>query len=71
MTIKQRKNALIHWIKHLEDEHVIDQLEGIRENSLDALPREIVQLLKISASEKTKDCVEHITAQDILEMDEE
>ncbi|TRX58820.1 hypothetical protein FNH22_13175 [Fulvivirga sp. M361] len=66
MSIEQRKISLINWITNLDDETVIDQMEGFRKASLDDLPREIVELLKISDSESPDDCVEHTNSRDIL-----
>jgi hypothetical protein len=66
MTIEQRKISLINWITNLEDENVINRIEGFRKTSLDELPKEIVELLHISASEPLEDCIEHTTSRDIL-----
>jgi hypothetical protein len=66
MTIEQRKISLINWITNLEDETLIDQIEGFRKTSLDELPNEIVELLKISDAESLDDCVEHTNVRDIL-----
>ncbi len=66
MTIEQRKISLIRWITNLEDEALIDQIEGFRKTSLDELPNEIVQLLKISDAESLDDCVEHTNVRDII-----
>ena len=71
MTIEQRKILLINWITNLEDETVINQIEGFRKTSLSKLPKEIVQLLTISANESVEDCIEHTSAQEILDLDEE
>lgn len=70
MTIEQRKKALINWITNLDDETVINQIEGFRKTSINALPKEIVELLTISAAEPIEDCIEHTSAQDILNMKE-
>jgi hypothetical protein len=66
MTIEQRKISIINWITNLEDERVINQIEGFRKNSLDELPKEIVELLKISDSESLESCIEHTNSKDIL-----
>lgn len=66
MTIEQKKISLINWITNLEDEHVIDQIEGFRKSSLDELPKEIVELLEISDSESLSDCFDHTTSRAIL-----
>ena len=66
MTIEQRKISLINWITSLEDESVINQIEAFRKSSLDELPKEIVELLKISGSENLNDCVEHTNSRDVL-----
>lgn len=71
MTIEQRKISLINWITNLEDEAVINQIEGFRKTSLSQLPKEIVELLTLSASEKEEDCIDHTSVQDILDMNEE
>ena len=70
MTIEQRKISLINWITNLDDETVINQIEGYRKTSIDTLPKEIVKLLNISAAEPIEDCIEHTSAQDILNMKE-
>lgn len=70
MTIEQRKISLINWITNLDDETVINQIEGFRKTSINSLPKEIVQLLNISAAEPIENCIEHTTAQDILNMKE-
>lgn len=66
MTIEQRKISLINWITNLEDESVIKQIEDFRKSSLDELPTEIVELLKISDTENLEDSVQHTTSRDIL-----
>lgn len=71
MTFEQRKISLINWITNVEDETVINQIEGIRKTSLNHLPKEIVELLTMSAAEKEEDCIEHTSVQDILDLKEE
>lgn len=66
MTIEQRKISLINWITNLEDVSVIRQIEGYKKTSLDELPKEIAQLLKISDSENLDDGIEHTNSRDIL-----
>lgn len=66
MTIEQRKISLINWITNLEDETLINQMEGFRKTSLNELPKEIVELLNISDSESLDDCIEHTSSRDIL-----
>ena len=66
MTIEQRKISLINWITNLEDETLINQIEGFRKTSLNELPKEIVELLQISDSENLDDCIEHTNSRDIL-----
>ncbi len=66
MTIEQRKISLINWITNLEDETVINQIEDFRKSSLDELPKEIVELLKISDSEDLDNSIEHTNSRDIL-----
>ena len=66
MTLDQRKISLIHWIASIEDETVISKIEGYRKNSLDELPKEIIELLDIAASEPIEDCIEHTNSRDIL-----
>ena len=70
MTIEQKKISLINWITNLDDETVINQIEGFRKTSISELPKEIVELLNIAASEPIEDCVEHTSAQKILNMKE-
>jgi len=50
----------------LDDEHKINQIEGFRKSSMDDLPSEIVELLKISDSERIEDCIEHSSSRDLL-----
>jgi hypothetical protein len=66
MTIEQRKISLIKWITSLEDESVIDQIEDFRNSTLDELPDEIVELLKISDSTKKQECIEHTNSREVL-----
>lgn len=66
MTIEQRKISLINWITNLEDENVIQQIEGFRKKTLSELPKEIVELLKISDSESLEDSIEHTNSKDVL-----
>jgi len=70
MTVEQRKISLINWIANLEDENVINRIEGLRKTSFEQLPKEIVELLTISAAEKEEDCIEHSSVQDILNLTE-
>ena len=66
MTIEQRKISLINWITNLEDETLINRIEGFHKTSLNELPKEIVELLQISDSESLNECVEHTKSRDIL-----
>lgn len=66
MTIEQRKISLINWITNLNDEEVINKIEDFRKSSLDDLPKEIVELLKISDAESIDDCIEHTSVRDLL-----
>ena len=66
MTIEQRKISLINWITNLDDETLINQIEGFRKTSLDELPKEIIELLNISDSESLDDSIEHTNSRDIL-----
>ena len=61
---------MINWITNLNDETVINQIEGYRKTSIKSLPKEIVELLTISAAEPIEDCIEHTSVQDILNMEE-
>ena len=70
MTIEQKKISLINWITNLDDETVINQIDGFRKTSLNELPKEIVELLNIAAAEPIEDCIEHTSAEDILNMKE-
>lgn len=70
MTVEQRKISLINWIANLEDENVINRVEDLRKTSFEQLPKEIVELLTISAAEKEEDCIEHSSVQDILNLTE-
>lgn len=76
-TVKQIKNGLIdkiHSIKDKEFLEVLDRLitnnvtamENSKKNSIEDLPREIIELLNMSDSEKLEDCIEHTTSRDIL-----
>jgi hypothetical protein len=55
----------------LDDETVINQIEGFRKTSLSELPKEIIELLNLASSEPIENCIEHTSAQDILNMNEE
>jgi len=70
MTLEQRKISIINWITNLDDETIINQIESFRKTSIDQLPKEIVELLNISAAESIEDCIEHTSAQDILDLEE-
>lgn len=70
MTLEQRKISIINWITNLDDETIINQIESFRKTSIDQLPKEIVELLNISAAEPMEDCIEHTSAQDILDLEE-
>lgn len=66
MTFEQKKISLINWITNLEDESVINQIEDFRKSSLDELPKEIVDMLKILDSEDLSNCIEHTNSRDTL-----
>ena len=70
MTIEQRKISLINWITNLDDETAINQIEAYQKISINSLPKEIIELLNISAAEPIENCIEHTSAQDILDMEE-
>lgn len=76
-TVEQIKSGLIdkiHSIKNREFLEVLDRLitnnatamENSKKISIEELPREIVELLNMSDSEKLEDCIEHTTSRDIL-----
>ena len=68
MTIEQKKISLINWITTLEDEVILDQMEGFKKSSLDELPVAIVQLLKKAEAEPNENLVKHTSAKDFLKM---
>lgn len=70
MTIEQKKIALIHWITNLQDEAVLNQLDGFRQTSLRDLPKEVADLLVQSLSEPDADGVEHTSVRDMLNRSE-
>lgn len=66
MTVAQKKIALISWIANLEDENLINQLDGFRKVSLAELPKEVVEFLHISEAEGIDSCVVHTSSRNIL-----
>jgi hypothetical protein len=68
MTIEQKKISLINWITTLEDEVILDQMAGLKKNSLDELPVAVVQLLKMAEAEPDKNLVKHTSTKDVLKM---
>jgi len=70
MTIEQRKLSLINWITNLDDETVINQIEGYRKTSTNSLPKAIVELLNMSAAEPIENCIEHTSAWEVLNIKE-
>ncbi|MEP2024469.1 MAG: hypothetical protein ABJH98_13755 [Reichenbachiella sp.] len=66
MTAEQRKISLINWITNLQDEDVLEQIEGIQKSSLDELPDAIVKLLEIANSEPEESLTVHTSVRDIL-----
>lgn len=68
MTIEQKKISLINWITNLEDEAILDQIEGFQKSSMKELPNAIVQLLKMAETEPEENLVKHTSAKDILKM---
>lgn len=68
MTIEQKKISLINWITTLEDEVILDQMEGLKKSSIDELPGAIVQLLKMAEAESNENLIKHTSAKDFLKM---
>ncbi|MCH8569579.1 MAG: hypothetical protein LAT67_15000 [Balneolales bacterium] len=68
MSIEQKKISLINWISTLEDEVILDQLEGIKKTSIDQLPGAIVQLIKMAEDEPNENLIKHTSAKDFLKM---
>ncbi len=68
MTIEQKKISLINWITTLDDEVILDQMEGFKKSSLDEFPVAIVQLLKMAEAEPNENLVKHTSAKDFLKM---
>ncbi|AXI99713.1 hypothetical protein CYPRO_0427 [Cyclonatronum proteinivorum] len=68
MTIEQRKISLINWITTLDDEVILDQMEGLKNSSLDDLPVAIVEMLKLADSEPNENLVKHTSVKDFLKM---
>jgi hypothetical protein len=68
MTIEQKKISLINWITTLEDEVILDQMEGLKKSSIDELPSAIVQLLKMAEAESNENLIKHTSAKDFLKM---
>jgi len=68
MTIEQKKISLINWITTLEDEMILDQMEGLKKSSMDELPVAIVQLLKMAEAEPNENLIKHTSAKDFLKM---
>lgn len=66
MTMEQRKISLINWITNLQDESVINKIEGFRSTYFHDLPKEIVELLEMSDAENPKECIEHTNSRDII-----
>ena len=66
MTLEQKKISLINWITNIDDEDLINKIENFRKSSLNDLPKEIIELLRISDSENIDDCIEHTSARDLL-----
>ncbi len=68
MTIEQRKISLINGITTLDDEVILDQMEGLKNSSLDDLPVAIVEMLKLADSEPNENLVKHTSVKDFLKM---
>ena len=68
MTIEQKKISLINWITTLDDEVILDQMEGFKKSSLDEFPVAIVELLKMAEAEPNENLVKHTSAKDFLKM---
>lgn len=66
MTVEQRKISLINWITNIQDENVLEQIEGIQKSSLDELPDPIVKLLEIANSEPEESLTVHTSVRDVL-----
>ncbi|MEM6642772.1 MAG: hypothetical protein AAF616_07310 [Bacteroidota bacterium] len=52
MTIEQRKLELITWITAIQNEDLLDRIEGFRDNPDEELPNTILELLHESSAAK-------------------
>jgi hypothetical protein len=66
MTIDQRKEALINWIMGLEDESLLNKVEGFKDETTNDVPDEIVSLLDKSDSEPLEQTIVHTYSKNVL-----
>ena len=66
MTIEQRKLELITWITAIENEGLLERIEGFRNNPEPEIPKTILELLHESSSAELEDCVEHTSVRELL-----
>lgn len=66
MTIEQRKVSLINWITNINDELILDKLEGLQSQSLEGLPTEIVKLMLKSDEASDEECTVHKDSKSLI-----
>lgn len=66
MTIEQRKLELISWITAIQNEELLERIEGFRNHPEPEIPKTILELLQESSSAEPKDYVEHTSARELL-----
>lgn len=66
MTIEEKKISLINWINSINDQDIINKIQKLKEESLNELPKEIIELLELSDQAADNECVKHTTTKELL-----
>lgn len=66
MTIEEKKISLINWINSINDQDIINKIQKLKEESLNELPKEIIELLELSNQAKDEACIKHTSAKKLV-----
>lgn len=66
MTLEQRKNELVNWIKELDNESLLLRIEELKTISQKDVSEEIMNLLHLSNQAKDETLIKHTSVRELL-----
>lgn len=62
----RKKISLINWINSVDDQDIINKIQKLKEESLNELPKEIIELIELSNQATDDECIKHTTTRELL-----